>query len=150
MNSILNIAFTLFILLIIACCAEQISIDNKFTPIIRPAISAMIIITIISGASKINFNETAVFFTNENAIGSDEVWESARINTEQFLKEDMLKLCKENFLNVFDIDVQIERNFESFTIKRIDISGPDKLSAKNLISGHYNVGLAYIFIDGET
>ncbi len=144
MNEFLTLAFNIFILAIISCIIDNLTINEKILNLLKPAISVMIILFIINYLSNIDFKNRLSIDFNKFSVDTQEVWNSQARNCEMLLEKEILRDCKENGLNVSDINVEIICNDNTFKITSIHINGIDKISAKNYISGKYRIGLSYI------
>ena len=149
MNELLTITLNIFLLILIGALIEGLMPDNKFIVLLKPAISIAIILTVITYIKNIKLTSDYDFNTQDYSINIEEVWENQAKNCEVILEKTMLEDCHSYNLNIDKVEVDIDFNNNSFKINNIKISGKEKISAKNYISGKYNIGLAYISTDED-
>ncbi len=144
MNVFFTLALNIFILAIIGCIIENLTINEKILSLLKPAISIMIILTVLNFISNINFKEKINFNIDRFPVDTQAVWDSQAKNCEYLFENEILKECNKNDINITSVKVNIACENNTFKIENINISGVDKISAKNYISGKYRIGLAYI------
>ena len=144
MNEFFTLIFNIFILAIIGCIIENLSPNEKILLLIKPAISIIIMLTIINFVSNIKFENEIGFDFGKFQIDSEQVWQAQAENCEKILEKEIIKDCQDNNLNITFVDVDVTYDNDSFKINKVNIGGVDKISAKNYISGKYRIGLAYI------
>ncbi len=149
MNELLAITLNIFLLLLIGGIIENITPENKFAVFIKPAISVAIILTVIIYVKNIEFDNTYNFETKNYDINVEEVWDKQAKNCEIILEKMMLEDCLSYNINIDEIIVSVKYDSNKFEINHIKILGAEKNSAKNYISGKYNIGLAYISTGGD-
>lgn len=149
MNELLTVALSIFLLMLLGGLIENIIPESKFSALIKPAISLSIILTVMVSIKNINFDNTYSFQIENYDINLQEVWDKQAKNCEKILEQKFYEDCIDYNLNIDSIDITVECDSNNFKINEITINGKEKISAKNYISGKYNIGLAYINTGGE-
>lgn len=149
MNELFQFIFNIFVLAIISTFIDNLTVSEKLTKYIKPAVSVVIILSIVGFITQISLNEDLNLDSEKFIVDTQSVWDEQSKLCEQLLEKEMLNDCFENNINVSDIDVKVSYKENNFNVDSVKITGTDKFSAKNYISGKYRIGLAYINTDGE-
>lgn len=149
MDGLLTVALNIFLLMLIGGIVENIIPENKFASLIKPAISLAIILTVIVYIKNFNFDNAYNFDVESYDINTQDVWDKQAENCEAILEEKILEDCLLYNINIDAIDISVKYDSNRFKIEQVKITGKEKISAKNYISGKYNIGLAYINTGGD-
>lgn len=140
MNTLLKLSITIFILIIVTHIFEQLLVDNKYHKYIKPALCGMVVITILTEITKINFSSVPKVDYDEYAEAADMVWEKVCEESEIIVENHILKICNKINLKVDDVDVFIDADGNDLFIKKISIYGKDSEKAGKAIEQYYNFG----------
>ena len=142
---VLNISISVIIYSIIVSLIE----NSKYIQYIKNILMLSVILLVFDFALNFDFDNLTTFEANDYKINESAIWDTTLQNVSDELENQMLSLCKNNGLIIDEIDVKLSTNYSEIEIESIKITGIDKKSAKNLIAGHFNIGIAYINTDGE-
>ncbi len=148
MDKIFKFAVGVCVLVIVAAVVGGITEGMKNGRLVR-SVTAVIVITVIVGfISDIDFDIGQPFNAESYAVDEDGVWSGALDMTERELEKQLKSYCDSKSLLVDDIDVKLKTDFQKIEVESVEIAGRDAQNAKNLIAGHFQIGLAYIHING--
>ncbi len=148
MDDIKSAGLIICILMVLMAYLKQVIPRGKTMHLMRAIISIFILISLVDGVR--NFDLASVRALMDRAYEhNEEVWQNAAE-----LIGDGLKNEFENFLLSERIDaevnkVTVEGNADLFEIKKVTVSGKDAETARNLIAGRYQIGIAYIEVQNE-
>ena len=149
MNLIIKLVLNISISVIIYSIIVSVIENSKYIQYIKNILTLSVILLVFDFAFSFNFKNITTFDTEDYKINESVIWDNALQNVSDDLEKQMLNLCKNNGLIIDEIDVKLTTNYSDIEIESIKIAGIDKKSAKNLIAGHFNIGIAYINTDGE-
>ncbi len=148
MNELIKFAINICILVIIASVVTTVTENMKNGKLVRSAAAVMMIVVTLNFILSIDFDSNDIFIAENYSVDRAEVWQNALLNVKEQLENEMLSVCKQNKLNIDNINVSLDTDYENIQIKSVNVTGADAVAAKNLIAGYFKIGLAYINIDG--
>lgn len=144
MDELLRLALSISILMIIYSLVESIVGKTKNARYVKNVMLVLAVIISIDFFYNFDISSSLVFDTSDLAIDNTAVWNNALVYIEESLEQQMSDFTVANGLSIDSIDVSVGTNYSEFQIKNILITGADAQIAKNLISGHFDIALAYI------
>ena len=133
----MKLFFVIIILGLLCLQLVQYIPESKYVFLIKPAILCAILLSLFAFAGDIDFKNTIYF--DKYSAEKEQVWINTKQNSEKIIKDQMLDLCTENGLSIYNITVDLKTDYQSFELERIYIEGPDKSAAKSLICSTYKI-----------
>lgn len=148
MDQIKSIGLIICILMLLMAYLKQAIPRGKTTYLMKAIISIFILLSIVQGVLEFDFSKLKT--TLENGYShDDQVWHKAA----ELIGDGLIKEF-ENFLIEQNVDAQVnevvvEGNQDQFEIKKVIVSGNGAETARNLLAGRYQIGIAYIEVKNE-
>lgn len=148
MAEIKSIGLIICILMVLMAYLKQAIPRGKTTYLMKAIISIFILLSIFEGIRNFNFNSLRDLLDSSYAQ-NDEVWaKSARLIEDGLKKEFTHFLIDEGVMATVE-SITVEGNQDAFEIRKVIVSGQDAQTAKNLLAGRYQIGIAYIEVKNE-
>ena len=144
MDEILRLVLSICVLMIIYSLVESVVGKTKNAVYVKNVMTVLVIIISVDFFYGFDLNDSAAFDISEFEVDNASVWDNTVTYVEDSLELQMTDLITVNGLNVDNINVSVTTDYSEFEIEKIFITGPDATAAKNLISGHFGIAIAYI------
>lgn len=148
MSQIRSIGLIICILMVLMAYLKQAIPRGKTTYLMKSIISIFILLSIVRGV--LDFDFSALKIAIESSYSrNDAVWNQTAAMIEEGLKNEF-----KNFLIEQEVDAEVQKvtvsgNQDGFVVKKIIVSGKNAETAKKLLSGRYQIGIAYIEVQNE-
>jgi len=148
MEKIKSIGLVICMLMVLMAYMKQMIPYGKTTLLMNSIVSVFILLSIIDGFKTVDFGSFKSFFERSYSHNA-EVWDNAAVMIEDGLRDEFQRYLKNERIVAEVIDVTVERSSDEFEIKKVIVSGSDAETARNLLSGRYQIGIAYIEVKNE-
>lgn len=148
MEVIKSFGLTICMLMVLMAYMKQMIPYGKTTVLMNSIVSFFILLSIINGFRTIEFRSFKSFFKN-NYTHNDEVWSNAALLIADGLKSEFTNFLESERIDAEVIEVTVERGADTFEIIKVIVTGSDAETARNLLSGRYQIGIAYIEVKNE-
>ena len=148
MNDIKSAGLLICILMVLMAYLKQAIPKGKSTYLMKAIISIFILLSVVQGIRNLNFESLKTLFYSGYSR-SNEVWSQAAEMIEVGLKEEFQNYLEAEEINALVVSVSVEVNQETFEIKKVIVSGNEAETARNLLAGRYQIGIAYIEVKNE-
>ncbi len=148
MEDIKSAGLVICILMVLMAYLKQIIPRGKTTHLMKAIISVFIMISIVDGVRSFDFTSFKALM-DRSYSHNEEVWSKAA----DLIADGLMKEFQ-NFLVNEHIDaevkaVTVEGSVDLFEIKKVIVSGAEAETARNLLAGRYQIGIAYIEVKNE-
>ena len=148
MTEIKSIGLIICILMVLIAYLKQVIPRGKTTYLMKAIISIFILLSIVQGV--LNFDFSTFRSTLESAYSrNEEVWSKTAEMIGDGLIEEFQHFLWEQGVDAQVKEVSVEGNQDGFEIKKVLVSGVDAQTARNLLAGRYQIGIAYIEVENE-
>ncbi len=148
MEEIKSAGLIICLLMVLMAYLKQAIPKGKTTNLMKAIISIFILLSVIEGISKINF-ESVKNLLDSSYVNNDEVWQKSTKLIADGLKKEFAQFLEEEEVVATVEQVTVEGNQDTFEVKSVILSGKDAEIAKNLLAGRYQIGIAYIEVKNE-
>lgn len=148
MNGILRLFLNICILVIVYALVVSLTDKSKSGKYVKAVMSVIFVLVISGFISGFNFESVELPGFSSYKVDYSQVWDNTLSHMEEQLETQMYKLAESSGLDIDSVDVKLKTDYESFAVKSVEINGIDAISAKNLFAGYFNIGIAYINING--
>ncbi len=148
MNEIKSIGLVVCILMVLMAYLKQAIPRGKTTYLMKAIISIFILLSIVDGVVHFDFNSIKDLM-DQSYSRNEEVWNKAADLVGDGLQREFETYIQSEGLHAEVTEIQVEGNQDSFEIARVILSGTDAETARNLLAGRYQIGIAYIEVKNE-
>ena len=148
MEDIKSAGLIICILMVLMAYLKQVIPRGKSMYLMNAIISVFILISIVDGVR--NFDFASIKALMDRTYSHNEaVWENAAGLIGDGLKNEFQNFLLEEHIDAEVNEVTVEGTADAFEIKRVIVSGNDAETARNLLAGRYQIGIAYIEVKNE-
>lgn len=148
MNEIKSIGLIICILMVLMAYLKQAIPQGKTTYLMKAIISVFILLSIIEGVLEFDFNSVKELL-DSSYEKNEKIWSESAELVSSGLQKEFQRYLNDEEIQAEVHQVIVEADHESFEIKKVVVFGADATSARNLLAGRYQIGLAYIEVKNE-
>lgn len=148
MSELKSIGLIICILMILMAYLKQAIPKGKTAYLMKTIVSVFILMSIVDGVHHFDFSSVKAL-TDSSYAQNDEVWTKASSLIGEGLQKEFQGFLDREQIKATVISVTVEGDQDSFLIKSVVMSGEQAETARNLIAGRYNIGIAYIEVKNE-
>lgn len=148
MSDVKGVGLIICILMVLMAYLKQAIPRGKITLLMNAIISVFILLSFVNGVKSFNF-KSIQNLPDRTYTNNDEVWSKAADLIGSGLEKEF-----QNFLNDEKIEAEVNKVMvdgkgDSFEVRKVILSGRDAETARNLLAGRYQIGLAYFEVQNE-
>ena len=148
MTEIKSAGLTVCILMVLMAYLKQAIPRGKTTYLMKAIISVFILLSVVQGVMRFDFDTLKNSFDGSYAR-NEEVWEKTAEMVSAGLKNEFEMFLQKQKINARVLNVYVEGNQDGFHIKKVIVSGAEAETAKKLLAGRYQIGIAYVEVQNE-
>lgn len=148
MTEIKSAGLMVCILMVLMAYLKQAIPRGKTTYLMKAIISIFILLSVVQGVMKFDFHTLKSTFES-SYTPNEEVWKKTAEMVSTGLKDEFEMFLKKQNINATVLCVDVAGNQDGFHIERVIVSGGEAETAKELLAGRYQIGIAYIEVQNE-
>lgn len=148
MNEIKSIGMIICILMVLMAYLKQVIPRGKTTYLMKAIVSIFILLSIADGIRQFDFNAIKALM-DRTYSRNEEVWSKAADLIGDGLQKEFESYIDGEGLDAEVRDVTVKGDQDSFEITKVIVTGTDAETARNLLAGRYQIGIAYIEVKNE-
>ena len=148
MNEVKNIGLVICILMVLMAYLKQAIPKGKMLPLMNVIISVFILLSVINGVRQFDLDAIKGFL-DSGYTQNTELWKQSEGLVAKGLKDEFNDFLKIEKIDAEVMNVEVTAEGERFRINRVVVVGAEAERAKNIISGRYQIGLAYVEVINE-
>lgn len=148
MSDVRSIGMTVCILMVLTAYLKQVIPKGKTTYLMKSIVSVFIMLSVAAGIKSFNF-QSLKRLLDEPYSHNEEVWQNAADLIGDGMKKEFQNYLSEEGVDAEVRSVSVEANAEQFTVRSVILSGGQAETARTLLAGRYQIGIAYIEVKNE-
>lgn len=148
MSDIKGVGIIICLLMVLMTYLKQVIPKGKSIYLMKGIISVFILLSFFDSLK--NFDLRSIMsITDYSYSYNEEVWDKAAELIADGLKSEFKYFLESEKINAEVSEVRVEGNQDTFEVKKVILSGTDAETARNLLAGRYQIGIAYIEVKNE-
>lgn len=148
MTEIKSAGLMICILMVLMAYLKQAIPRGKTTYLMKAIISIFILLSVVQGVVRFDFDALNKSFES-SYTRNEEVWKKTAEMVSAGLKNEFEMFLQDQKINARVLGVHVEGNQDGFQIKKVIVSGTEAETAKKLLAGRYQIGIAYVEVQNE-
>lgn len=148
MSDVKGVGLIICILMVLMAYLKQVIPRGKMTQLMKAIISVFILLSFINGVKNFNF-KSIQHMLERNYTNNDEVWSKAADLIGSGLEKEFQSFLNNEKIEAEVNNVMVDGEGDSFEVRKVILSGRDAETARNLLAGRYQIGLAYFEVQNE-
>ena len=148
MDEIKSVGVVICLLMVLMAYLKQAIPRGKTTYLMKAIISIFVLLSILDGVIHFNFNAIKDL-VDRSYSRNEEVWDNAAELVADGLQREFDSYIQNQGIRAEVAEIQVDGNQDTFEIKKVILSGTEAETARNLLAGRYQIGIAYIEVKNE-
>ncbi len=148
MDQIKSIGLIICVLMVLMAYLKQAIPRGKITYLMKAIISIFILLSLVQGVMSFDFQALKQAM-NSTYNRNEAVWDQTATMIEEGLRKEFENFLDQQSLEAEVKSVNVNGDQNGFRIEKVVLSGIRAETAKKLLAGRYQIGIAYIEVQNE-